>query len=163
VYQAAFGFTESRFYGAAFLIWLAVLTVLFASTVLRGNRSKFAPAAVLSALVLVAGLYAVNPEGRIVRANLARIEAPTTGAGATAVDGEYLATLGGDAVPALLEGLSALPPLARCQVAEALLVRWGPDQETDWRSWSWSGARARSGVRAQLPALQAALSPAPCR
>ena len=162
-YQAAFGFTESRFYGAAFLIWLAVLTVLFAATVLRGNRARFAPAAVVSALMMVGGLYVLNPQARIVRANVARIEAPTQGAGSTTVDGEYLASLGGDAVPALVDGLDALPPLARCQVAEALIERWGPDSEADWRSWSWSRSRARSEVREELPRLRQALSPVPCR
>jgi hypothetical protein len=163
VYQAAFGFTESRFYGAAFLIWLGVLTVLFAATVLRQNRSRFASAGVISALAIVAGLYALNPQARIVRANLARIDAPARGAAATTVDGEYLASLGADAVPTLIEGMGALPPLARCQVAEALIVQWGPDRETDWRSWSWSGFRARGEVRAHVSELQAALAPAPCR
>jgi hypothetical protein len=163
VYQTAFGLTESRFFGAAFLIWLFALTLIFAATVLRGDRPKFAPAAVLSALALVVGLFAVNPQERIVRASLARLEAPVAGAAASAPDGEYLASLGGDAAPALIAGLGALPPLARCQVAESLIGRWGPEQETDWRSWNWSASRARGEVRAHLAELQAALAPAPCR
>jgi hypothetical protein len=163
VYQDAFGLTESRYFGGAFLIWLGVLTVLFAVTVLRGERTKFTPAAVFSAIALVAGLYFLNPQDRIVHATFARIEAPAPDAAVSSPDGEYLASLGADAAPALIEGLGALPPLARCQVAEALIGRWGPNEETDWRSWSWAAYRARGEVQENLPALEAAVLPVPCR
>ena len=59
IYQAAYGLTESRFYGAAFLGWLTLLTVWFAASVLRGRRERFAfPALVFS---FVALLLAVIP------------------------------------------------------------------------------------------------------
>jgi hypothetical protein len=71
-YQAAYGLTEARFYGAAFLGWLTVLAVWFAATVLRGRRERFAFPALVSGFAFVALLLSVNPDVRIARTNLER-------------------------------------------------------------------------------------------
>ena len=158
-YQAAYGLTDSRFYGAAFLGWLTFLTVWFAATVLRGRRERFAFPALVSGFVFVALLLAVNPDGWIARTNLARagnVPADTAGSG-EGVDARYLASLSADAVPTLLDGLPALPPQPRCVLARGLLERWGPDKmhEPDWRSWNWPTVRARERVGAEADALWA--------
>jgi hypothetical protein len=158
-YQAAYGLTDSRFYGAAFLGWLTFLTVWFAATVLRGRRERFAFPALVSGFVFVALLLAVNPDVRVARTNLARaadVPADTVGSG-EGVDARYLASLSADAVPTLLDALPALPPEPRCVLARGLLERWGPDKvhEPDWRSWNWPTARARGMVGAEAEALRA--------
>lgn len=71
-YQEAYGWTESRFYGAIFLGWLVLLAVGLAATVLTGRRERFATPAVTSGLALVILLAAVNPDARIATANLSR-------------------------------------------------------------------------------------------
>jgi ABC-type glycerol-3-phosphate transport system permease component len=158
-YQAAYGLTESRFYGAAFLGWLTLLTVWFAATVLRGRRERFAFPALVSAFVFVALLLAVNPEVRIARTNLERAgDVPTaTDRSGEGVDAGYLASLGADAVPTLMAALPDLPSQPRCVLARGLLERWGPEEvaEADWRSWNWSVARARGMVGTETEALRA--------
>ncbi len=159
IYQAAYGLTESRFYGAAFLGWLTLLTLWFAATVLRGRRERFARAALVSAFALVAVLVALNPDMRIARTNLARAGAVPPGAdpSGAAVDADYLASLSADAVPTLLAALPELPPGPRCVLARGLLKQWGPGNvgAADWRSWNWSVASARDLVSVKAEGLRA--------
>ena len=140
VYQEAYGLTESRFYGSAFLIWLTLVGAWFAFTVLRGRRDRFAGAAVVSAFVLVAILGLVNPDERIARSNLTRAGVTVA---SDSVDAAYLGSLSADAVPTLLEGLPALSPEARCTLAVRLQARWGAPMDADWRSWNRAKVRAR--------------------
>lgn len=158
VYQAAYGLTESRFYGAAFVGWLTLLTVCFAATVLRGRRERFAFPALVSGFAFVALLLVVNPDVWIARTNLARAgDTPTVTAGAgDGVDARYLASLSADAVPTMMNALVDLPPQSRCVVARSLLKRWGPEakQPYDWRSWNWPVARARQMVIGETRALR---------
>ena len=153
-YQDAYGLTESRFYGAVFLTWLTLLTVWFALTVLNGRRRRFAFPALTSAYVVVALLFVLNPAGYIARVNLERasiaqdpIPASSEDTGTPGeVDIDYLASLGADAVPTLLEGLTLLSRERRCELAEHLVERWGPDRQSDWRAWTWSHDRAGRSV-----------------
>lgn len=157
-YQAAYGLTESRFYGAAFLGWLTFLTAWFAATVLRGRRERFAFAALVSGFAFVALLLVVNPDVRVARTNLERAgdTSATTDASGEGVDARYLSSLGADAVPTLMAALADLPPQPRCVLAHGLLERWGPEEaaETDWRSWNRAVARAREMVGAEAEALR---------
>lgn len=158
-YQGAYGLTESRFYGAAFVGWLALLTVWFAATVLRGRRERFAFPALASGFGFVALLFVVNPDATIARTNLDRARVAIAGgdpAGVERVDARYLASLGADAVPVLMDGLEGLLPTSRCVLAKGLLRRWGPDrtQTPDWRSWNLAVARARALVGAEATRLQ---------
>jgi len=141
VYQEAYGLTESRFYGAAFLVWLLVLSGWFAATILRGRRDRFAPVALVSGVVLVGILLLLNPDERIARANLEH---------GGEVDVEYLASLSADAVPFLLETLPGLAPELRCTLEAELRRRWVPDGPGDWRNWNRAEVRARGRVREGL-------------
>lgn len=158
-YQAAYGLTDSRFYGAAFLGWLTLLTVWYAGTVLRGRRERFAFPALVSGFGFVALLLAVNPDVRIARTNLARADrmVTVTGVAGKGVDAYYLASLSADAVPTLLDALPALLPEPRCVLAWSLLSKWAPDgsRRPDWRSWNWSEARAREKIGRESEALRA--------
>lgn len=158
-YQEAYGLTESRFYGVAFLGWLVLLGAWFGASVLRGHRERFAFPALASGFVLVVSLLLANPDGWIARTNLSR--AGVTAAGgpiATSehrpVDARYLGSLSADAAPVLLRALPRMAPVDRCPLVLRLLERWGGDVEPDWRSWNLSVARARRAVRAQAAELR---------
>jgi len=162
-YQEAWGLTESRFYGVAFLGWIALVSAWFGLTVLRGRREQFATPALLSAFAVAATLVVANPDAWIVRTNLARsevIQAPSAVVRATGstrardIDVDYLASLSADAVPSLLDALPDLPPEAQCRLAGRLLERWGTERESDWRGWNLAIARARHRVREDTADLE---------
>ena len=69
-------------------------------------------------------------------------------------DAKYALTLGGDAVPALLDAMPQLGAEDRCVIGHGLLAHWD-NANSDWRTWNWSRARARSLVRNRADALKA--------
>jgi len=154
LYQEAYGLTYLRFLTTAFIIWLAVVFALFSATVLRGAPRWFISGAIGSALVAVILLAIVNPDARIVEANVQRAQ---TG---LQFDDSYLRELSSDAVPAILAALATFPEPARCVTAYWLLMSWGSfnaqmdgqidgtaDSISDWRAWNFSDSKARRLVR----------------
>lgn len=131
LYVAEFGLTTSRLYAAAVMVWLAATLALYAGTVVRGRPRRFASGALTAGIAAVFALAAVNPDALVARTNLER---PSD----RPVDGAYLASLGADAVPAVLDHLDELEADTRCRVARRLLGRWGPeaDRESDWRTYN---------------------------
>jgi len=151
LYQGAYGLTELRLYTTAFMLWLAGVFAWFCATVLRGRRERFTFGALLLAAEALVLLHAFDPDARIVRTNAARVQAERP------FDARYAAGLSADAVPALLAALPRVAsPVERCIASRQLLRRWGPGAGADWRTWSLARARARSAVRAHLPALRSA-------
>jgi hypothetical protein len=132
LYQEAYGLTELRIYVVGVIFWLAVVFVWFALTVLRRRRRAFATGAVVAGFVATVALNVLNPDALIVRANLDRAR----------IDTAYLASLGDDAVPPLLERLRELRPDLRRALAAELLQR--ADREDDWRSFNLSRSRAQT-------------------
>lgn len=156
VYLDAYGLTESRIVALAVLGWSALLVVWFGATVLRGRRAPFAFGALTSALGLVMLLQVANPAALAVSSHLDRAASPLTrGAedGPT-LDIPYLASLGSDAAPILVERLPQLNGSDRCIVARGLLSRWGPDLEPDWRAWNMADMEAREAVSAEAERLR---------
>lgn len=148
LYVTAYGLTEQRFYATAIMLWLGAVFVVFATTVLRGRRERFASAALVAVLAAVLTLNAVNPDAVIARADLARI------GGAGRFDAAYLGTLSADAIPAIDAALPALPEADRCVLREALHRRWRKDAASS----EWTLSRAR--VRSRLEAIAAVAPPA---
>jgi hypothetical protein len=149
LYQREYGLTEQRLYTMAFMVWLALVFVWFAWTVLRGARERFASGALL-ALFVVAGLvHVINPDDLIVRVNVSH--AAKWGRGFDAI---YATGLSADAVPALAASLPALSRNERCVVAASLLNRAATDDYTDWRTWNLSRSRAQETVRQNVTALR---------
>jgi hypothetical protein len=143
------------------MVWLTAVFGWFCGTVLRGRRDRFAFGALSAGIGTVVMLHAVDPDALIVRVNASRTDAPV------AFDAVYAAGLSGDAVPALLDRLDAVPAGARCDVVRPLLADWSGAGE-DWRAWSLGRARAVAAVRARAAALRrecppvaAAATPAP--
>jgi hypothetical protein len=149
LYMAHFGLTELRLYTTAFMGWLAVVFAWFWATVLRGQRSRFAPGALAAALVTLLALNVANPDAIIARVNVERA------ADHGDLDAAYLAQLSADAVPVLLARLPGLDQPQRCALGLALIKRWGGEDGegigTD-RSWSWGRLRAGEAWRNARPA-----------
>jgi hypothetical protein len=156
-YVEVYGVTEDRFVATTILIWLALLVVLFGLTVLRGRRAPFASGALVSGFALVALLHILNPAAFAARSQLDRAASPVEGGPVMGlqVDSRYLASLGSDAAPILVERLEELPEADRAVVAERLLSKWGPDRSWDWRTWNLADWRARQVVKENVHRLGA--------
>lgn len=123
LYREAYGLTRLRFFTTAFMIWIAVLLIWFAITVLTGNRARFAIGALASAVATVVILHAINPDAMIMRTNLAR-----AATGQHAFDAVYARKLSDDAAEQLKR--AGLEP-------DELRPR-----PQGWRTWNLSRARA---------------------
>jgi len=148
LYQREYGLTEQRLYPTAFMAWLAVVFVWFALTVLRGHRERFAFGAMVAGFALVASLQVLSPDALIVRVNTARA------AEGRRFDAHYATRLSADAVPDLIAALPQLSPTDRCMAAGRLLSVWPPASASDWRTWSYSRARAFALVGKNVKTLQ---------
>lgn len=153
LYQSEFGLTELRLYTTAFMGWLAIVFLWFMATVLRGQRNRFAFGALVAALLTGVVLNGLNPDEFIVRANASRVQLTRP------FDGEYAASLSGDAVGAVVEALPAMREEERREVAQQLLDRWSSDSATDWRTWNWGREQARSVVKANQETLRKMAQP----
>jgi hypothetical protein len=131
VYEHEYGLTELRIYAIGVVAWLIVVFAWSCATVLRGELRRFAIGAVISGFAATAALNVISPDALIARTNLTRPH----------VDVAYLAHLSDDAVPTLVNRLSAVhDPAVRRELAQRLLAR-----SVDGQSLlSWNAARSRS-------------------
>ena len=156
LYHAVYGLTASRVYAMALLIWMGVVLIWLAATVLRGRRDAFAFGALASGLAAVAVLFAIDPDATIARTNVARMasaDAPVR------FDVAYATSLSADAVPVLIDALPALPSDVQCPLARHMLRRWPPDRQRSIRGWSWSAARAAAAVHGHEAQLRSMVGP----
>jgi hypothetical protein len=150
LYERTFGLTGLRFYTLAFMAWLGIAFLWLVWTVLRGRRDRFAAGIVLSGLVTVLVLNAVNPDAIIARVDmhLARHQRP--------VDYAYLGSLSDDAVPTIVHGLPELQGRAQAATSFgpsgphysgpgsiAALIGLHTRCRADWRTWNLARHRAR--------------------
>ncbi|MCD9189522.1 MAG: DUF4173 domain-containing protein [Pyrinomonadaceae bacterium] len=134
-----YGLTTVRFYPLAFMIWLAIVFVWFAATVLRGNRHYFAWGALWSAIFVLGTLHVVNPDAYIVRTNVRLMNE------GRAFDSYYNSNLSDDAIPVLLENLQTMNFQDQCTVKRNLSWRLTQTKnKNDIRSWSYSRWNARN-------------------
>jgi Domain of unknown function (DUF4173) len=133
-----YGLTTVRFYPMVVMIWLGVVFVWFTLTVLRGARQNFAWGALWSAIFILGSLHFMNPDQYIVRTNIRLMQEGRI------FDGRYNSELSDDAVPALLENLSAMSFEQQCYVKSRLSHRLiVTEKETDFRSFNFSRWSAR--------------------
>jgi hypothetical protein len=133
-----YGLTTVRFYPMVFMIWLALVFVWFALTVLRGAREQFAWGALWSAFFVVGTLHVLNPDDFIVRTNVRLMREGRH------FDSNYVTELSDDAVPALLENVQTMDLAGRCTVKKEIGSRYVQAQtENDFRTWNWSRSVAR--------------------
>ncbi len=148
LYQREFGWTEARLYTTAFMCWLVFLLAWLAATVLRSRFDRFLGGAIVSALVAVVVLQAINPDDLIVRSNVARARE-----GQRPLDAPYVTQLSEDAIPALLASFDTLAADQRSAVATRWL-RGTVGLRPDWRTWNVSRSRARALVLSQRQKLE---------
>ena len=134
LYQREYGLTELRLYASGVMIWLAVVFVWAAATVLRGRRDLFAVGALVSGFAAIFVMNALNPDALIARTNLDRPK----------LDLPYLMNLSDDATPTLVKALPSLDPARRAQLEEELAAR--RRSQSDWRTWNWSRSRAQAAL-----------------
>jgi hypothetical protein len=151
LYVRAFGLTEDRLYGTAVMLWIGATIAVLARTALAGRTRGAGFGSVMAAVVLLAGLNLVNPQGLIARYNLAH-------PGPRGADVAHLARLGGDAVPVLVSGLGQVGATERCTLAREVFRRYGAPAG-DWRGWNLARARARRAAQAAGRLASGCLAP----
>lgn len=132
-----YGLTTVRLYPMIFMIWLAVVFVWFAATVLRGARQHFAWGALWSAIFVLGATHFLNPDAFIVRTNIALMQQGRE------FDSNYNFKLSADAVP---DALVVLPQLSfedQCSAKVWLHIRYRElGRPGDLRSFNVSRKRA---------------------
>lgn len=149
-----YGLTTVRFYPMAFMIWLAIVFVWFAATVLRGNRQYFAWGALWSAIFVLGTLHFVNPDAYIVRTNVRLMNEGRQ------FDAFYNSQLSNDAVPVLLENLPTMNFEDQCTVKWRLAIhQTEAAKASDIRSWNYSRWKAKSGMNGFTEGFDTATCP----
>jgi hypothetical protein len=141
LYTTRFGLTELRLYTTVFMIWISIVLLWFAATVLRGARERFAFGALISGFAVIFLINAMNPDVLIVRANIARMQEGKE------FDPYYVDSLSADAVPVLVDALPKMNHTGRKVVEDALRNRWLDPKEKDWRTWNTARAAAHRTTR----------------
>ena len=132
IYVDAYGLTQSRFYAAAVLVWLAIVFVCFGIKLLLPSWSSFAAIYCYSVFLMLIVLNVSNPDACIARINLARAQADLE------LDVGYLTCLSADAHETLLRQSQDLP-----QDIQLILKKHVADQNHTtatygWRNWNYS-------------------------
>ena len=144
VYQEAYGFTRLRLLVDVFEGWLGLLVVAVLVSGLALRAPWLPRFALISGVVALLGIAAINPDAWIAERNLERYAA--TGR----VDWDYLRGLSHDAVPLFAEQPD---DVQRCLLAGR---QASPD---DWLEWNLGRARAAAALRSFAEADDRA---APC-
>lgn len=162
LYTLAYGLSEIRVLGAAFLVWLVGCQSWLVALLWRGELQRFAYPALLWGLGVLSGLTLLNPAALIARTNLHRQDAAITNAQRRTpqqANWPELVELGPDAVPVLVNYWKALPPCQkkspcakeRLFMLHTLQTRYTEKEAPDWRLWNLSVARARGLVQSLAP------------
>lgn len=144
LYEQAYGFTRLRIYTHSFMLWLAVVLLLFLVALLRDQPRLFTFGGFVTALVYLALLNLVNPDALIVRENVARYQVSGK------LDVAYLTSLSSDAVPALVDALETVADQDR----RIILTNLGQRQielteiaaASGWPGWHLGRARALTAI-----------------
>ena len=154
LYQDAYGWTELRFVVLVAIGWLALALGLTAWLVAT-RRTRWT-LHVLGILVLatVAGMNVVGPQSFVADRNLERALDPSLvpAGGRSGLDRAYLASLGDEAIPAVVASYDRLPAADRLGL-DGFLRRRAADLRADptlqgWPSFNLTRERARAALAA---------------
>ena len=122
----------SRWLALSVLVWVALVLVWFAMTVLRGVRTRFAPGVLVLSAMWLGALNIANPERWIVEVNVQRAERGLP------FDVAYHAKLSGDALPTMLAKADRLGAERAAELRAAIRTEWTARavERADWRRWS---------------------------
>ena len=118
------------------MLWLAITTVLVCIWLFR-ERLPYMKLSLVLALALCAGLFLSDVDAQVARYN---VRAYQSGRLQT-VDVSYLRTLNDGAVP-YIEELTADADEAVAEGAREILEYYYYNEDTDWRHWNITTARA---------------------
>jgi hypothetical protein len=155
LYQDAYGWTELRFVVAVAIGWLAAALAIVAGLLLARRAAWTLHALGILLLVVIGGTNVVGPQAYVAQRNLERAVNPALvpAGGRTGLDLDYLATLGDEAVPAVVAAIDRLPDpadrdwLARFLASRAAELREWP-AVLGWPAWNLSRERAREALAA---------------
>ncbi|BDP40260.1 hypothetical protein DAETH_02290 [Deinococcus aetherius] len=157
LYTLAYGLSEIRVLGAAFLAWVVLALGWFALALWRGRLRHFAYPALLLGLGTLLVTTALNPGALIARVNVHRAVAGVTNDLRRTPQGAdvwNLLNLGADALPVIVANLDTLTrecgPTEDCLNDRSTVVRRLQEEygePRDLRAWNASDARARRLVR----------------
>ena len=148
LYTDAYGWTLDRLYAAAVIGWVALAFVWAALTLLGTHPRRFLAGVAASGVAVLVSLAALNPEGFVATKNLARSERGRP------LDLMLLASLGGDAAPAMARGLPRVPStvldeavavkenLNPCRAMHNYVRR--VERDRGWLGWTIAGNAAKS-------------------
>lgn len=136
-----YGLTTIRLYPMIFMIWLAVVFVWFAATVLRGARQHFAWGALWSAFLILGATHVLNPDAFIVKTNIALMKQGRE------FDATYNSRLSNDALPVLIDSFDELDSEDKKYVLMNIGNRYCKlSEDTDLRSWSLARQQAYAAL-----------------
>lgn len=153
LYTLAYGLSEIRVLGAAFLVWVVLALGWLAWLLWRGELRRFAYPALLMGFVTLLGTTVMDPGALIARVNIERQLAGVTNdlrRVPQQVSARELLNLGAGAVPVLVAHLDRVtrpcPPAtcaeSRQRVIDELHDRY--DATRPWRAWNAAYARAHA-------------------
>lgn len=157
LYTLAYGLSEIRVLGAAFLVWIVLALTWLALGLWRGDLRRFAYPALLAGLAVLLVTTVLNPGALIARVNVGRALAGTTNevrrTPQTANVWDVL-NLGAGAVSVVAANLDTLTrecgPTGDCANDRAAVLqrlRDGSGNARDPRTWNASRERARQLVQ----------------
>ena len=147
LYQDAYGWTELRFYVLAAIIWLALGAAMAVAT-LATDRSRW----LLHGMVLLSFAFGlafnlIGPVSLVTEQNIQRALEPelVPEGGETGLDIHYLASLGDDALPLLVDRYCDLTWKSWAIVALEMRIHQLADDEAGraWQAWNLSRERAQ--------------------
>lgn len=147
LYQEAYGFTQLRLLVDVFEGWLGLLVIAVMVSGIALRAAWLPRFAVISGVVALLGVAAINPDAWVAERNLDRYA--ETGR----VDWVFLRNLSDDAVPVFDERLSG----------EDLgcVLDGRPATDDDWLEWNWGRVRAAERLPRDSSAVGEAPTPCP--
>ncbi|WP_309569736.1 DUF4173 domain-containing protein [Deinococcus sp.] len=152
LYTLAYGLSEIRVLGAAFLIWVVLTLAWLARGLWRGDVRHFAFPALLAGFAVLLGTTALDPAALIARVNVHRQMAAVTNDLRTSpqrADVWELLRLGAGSVPLIVANLDTLSPTTSTNAFEgrqAVIDRLHDtyDHAPGLREWNLAQARAHA-------------------
>ena len=147
LYEDAYGFTTTRLYSHALMVWIALVLVLLSHHIwTNGERAVFSFRTFCSIVLLLVVMNLLNPDVFIAKKNLERY------AKAGAIDAHYLASLSDDALPYTIHLLDDPSVETRNVFSTSLFYHYdGWDDPTEkMGEHSWQSVRLNRGRAEQL-------------